>query len=352
MKEILLLKRRVARSFRIKGGFVIFQNSSSMNWLVGIGFFLFAAINLLLVSFGAARLAGVYTKRIATATTLFNTYVFFSRIANMLLLPEIGRLADIARKTRNIHLLGIQYRIILSASTLGCVLAFFLIPTFVEVFRKGILVFERENSVPKIFLGLLNPKRARHLYKILTVSLIFGFGISAFVFHHYFRGVNFVESLKLFGFGISLSILFYVLLTFLSWLFHPEIFRPPGFMGVTLKSLSRIPHDFLILNIFVQAFLTIGVLAAYYAGAVESGLALTAVGLSGIITGVSTILFTIFVDPKAALITDQAIHGVKTEEDVKAVIVFLNLGSIVGTLVAQLLFEPAAWLIMKAALRV
>jgi hypothetical protein len=325
-----------------------------MNWLVVIGFFLFAAINLLLVSFGAARLAGVYTKRIATATTLFNTYVFFSRIANMLLLPEIGRLADIARRTRNIHLLEVQYRIILSASTLGCIFAFLLIPTFVEVFRKGILVFERENSVPKIFFGLLKPRKGSYqkFYNIFMVSLALGFGISFFSFHRFAGHLNFVRGLEFFGFGICVSILFYVLFTFLSWLFHPDIFRPPGFMQVTLKSLSRLPKDFLILNIFVQAFLSIGVLAAYYAGAVESARALTAVGLSGIITGVSTILFTIFVDPKAALITDQAIHGIKTEEDVKAVIVFLNLGSIVGTLVAQLLFQPAAWLIMKAALHV
>src|SRR5579864_2165654 len=136
-----------------------------MNWRVPFCAVLFAVINLVMVSTGAARLAGVYTKRIATALTLFNTFILVSRMANLLMVPLIGRLADIARTSgtsahstsvmstvgataQGLHDLAIQYRLILGSATIGCLLATLLIPTFVEVFKRGIAAFERTNSLP------------------------------------------------------------------------------------------------------------------------------------------------------------------------------------------------------------
>jgi hypothetical protein len=63
------------------------------------------------------------------------------------------------------------------------------------------------------------------------------------------------------------------------------------------------------------------------------------------INGIATILLTLFIDPKAAIITDQALRGKRPYEDVKALVVLLIVTKIVGTLLGQALFLPAANLI-------
>ena len=58
-------------------------------------------------------------------------------------------------------------------------------------------------------------------------------------------------------------------------------------------------------------------------------------------------MFTIFVDPPGARVTDQAVNGQRPESYVRSVVFFLQLGKIVGTLlIAQLLFVPLAKYIM------
>jgi hypothetical protein len=319
-----------------------------MDWRVPFCCTLFALINLLTVSTGAARLAGVYTKRIATALTLFNTFILVSRMANLLMVPEIGRLADIARNQHTPGKLELQYRMILGSATLGCLAATLLIPTFVRIFEKGIAAFERTNSLPKIFFAIFDPRRSKKLLGIFLFSLLLGFAFPIFFLHADGKLAHLGMTGVLMP-GLVFSFLIYFALASAYWIFHPTIFQKPSFMGVTLRSLKTIPNDFLILNIFVQAFWTVGWMSAVYAGALESKLAITAVSLSGIITGVSTIILTIFVDPKAALITDQAAHGIKTEEQIKAVVMFLVIGTVIGTLVAQILFKPASWLIVQVA---
>lgn len=300
-----------------------------------------------MVSTGAARLAGVYTKRIATALTLFNTFILVSRMANLLMVPEIGKLADIARTTKDLHLLELEFRLILGSATIGCILATFLIPTFVDVFNRGISAFERTNSLPKVFFGLVDPRRSSLLAGLLVFSLVAGGGAGAWTSKALPDSAYRIWQMV--GLSLLYGLSLYVILACISWIFHPEVFKKPSWMGVSLSSLSKIPKDFIWLNVFVQAFWTVGWMAAVYAGALESRLAITSVSLSGIITGVSTILLTVFVDPKAALITDQAAHGIKTEEQIKAVVVYLTLGSVFGTLFAQVLFTPAAWLITIVA---
>lgn len=313
-----------------------------MNWRVPFCMVLFAIINLLTVSTGAARLAGVYTKRIATALTLFNTFVLISRMANLLMVPEIGRLADIARKTHTIGYLALEYRLILGSAAVGCLLAIFLIPTFVEIFKRGIEAFERRNSLPQVFLGLIDPRRSRALSFLCVFSAACTVALM-FLAPRTGRLAG-METEALIGFGILFWLSLYILLALSSWLFHPDIFRRPRWLG-SHACLATIPNDFIILNVFVQGFWSVGWMAAVYAGAVDSQLAITSVSLSGIITGVATILLTVFVDPKAALITDQAAHGIRTEEQIATVVMYLILGNLAGTLLAQVLFTPAAWLI-------
>jgi hypothetical protein len=42
------------------------------------------------------------------------------------------------------------------------------------------------------------------------------------------------------------------------------------------------------------------------------------------------------------MITDQAIHGQRTVEEVRAMVFYLSLTAILGTLLSQIVFYPAA----------
>lgn len=60
------------------------------------------------------------------------------------------------------------------------------------------------------------------------------------------------------------------------------------------------------------------------------------------INGIAAILLTLLIDPKSAIITDQALRGKRPYGDVKALVVLLITSKFVGTLLGQVLFIPAA----------
>jgi hypothetical protein len=57
----------------------------------------------------------------------------------------------------------------------------------------------------------------------------------------------------------------------------------------------------------------------------------------------------LFVDPTAAGIVDSAVHGKRTIEDVRAMIFWLTVTMVAGTLLSQLLLYPAAVVIDAVA---
>lgn len=317
-----------------------------MNWRVPFCCILFGLINLLNASTGAARLSGVYTKRIATSLTLFNAVFLIGRLANLLMVPLLARLAEIARQTHGVQTLAFEYRLIIGSAGIGCLLAFFLIPTFVEIYKRGISGLERRNALPPVIFGLFDPRRSRPLFLVAVISALLGSAATIFLVRHGFLhfhnlGLSILE-------GIAVSIFLHFLLGTLFWIFHPAIFRPIWKIG-TLAKLSEIPRDFLILNVFCQAFWVVGWISAVYAGAIHPQRDITSVSLSGIITGVSTVLFTFFVDPKAALATDQAAHGIRSEAQIRTIVFYLAFGSTVGTFISQILFLPASEIIASVA---
>jgi hypothetical protein len=105
----------------------------------------------------------------------------------------------------------------------------------------------------------------------------------------------------------------------------------------------------LIANTVVQAVYAIGVVAAVDASVHDPVLARTAVSLSGIVNGIGTFAFTLFVDPTAAWIVDSAVHGKRTIEDVRAMVFWLTVTMVLGTVLSQLLLAPAAVVIDAAA---
>ncbi|MBV9272145.1 MAG: DUF2837 family protein [Candidatus Eremiobacteraeota bacterium] len=250
----------------------------------------------------AARLAGVQTGRIATSISLFNLFVTFGRLANIFSSITIGPLTDsaaeAARGFYTAHngpgLLALQDRVLLQlrlivlAGTLGMVAFALFLPMFVYLFRRGVQSFEKRGSIPHSLFRLADPAVIKDVASAARLPS--------------------AERLRSF-----------------SW--------------------QSLPKRMLIFNIVITAVYSIGVVASYYASLLDVTSARTALGLSGIINGIGTISFTLFVDPTASLITDEAVRGLRPMEQVRSMVFYLTLTAIVGTLVSQVILWPSAKLI-------
>jgi Alternate to MurJ len=250
----------------------------------------------------AARYAGVTTGRIATAISLFSLLVTASRLASLFMTPALGGLADsTANPAIAAHLatvapdaiarFDLQARLIVAGGSAGILLGGFLLPLFLVMFVRGISAFERFHSIPRALARLFDPR--------VLVALM------------------------------------------------REI-RP---RRIDLADFPRhaVPSKLLIANTLLFAVYAVGVVAAYYASVLDLDARTTATGLSGLVNGIGTIAFSLFVDPTTALIVDRAARGERPRNHVSAMIFWLVATAFLGTLLAQVILAPAAWYIAAAA---
>jgi len=241
------------------------------------------------------RLAGVRTRKIAIALSFVTSTLLVSRLSNMFQAPLLGSMVDKAVKIGSVEALtSLEYsfRLVIFMAFIGALTGALLGPTVVRFFSAAVNRFKETGSVPQVVMFALRPSN--------IVKMAMGF-------------------------------------------------RMPRMSMLKNVSLKNIPKQFLIINVGVTAIYTIGVLCSLLAGAYLPELRTTASQLSGIVNGLATIMFTIFVDPSGARITDGAINGDLDDSDVKSVVVFLQIGRIFGTLVlSQLLLKPFALYIMWA----
>jgi len=239
------------------------------------------------------RLAGLRTGQLAIAMSFVTSTLLISRLSNMFQAPLMGSMVDGAildGSVLAVSNLELSFRMIIFCAFLGASFGAFLGPTFVAVFQRGISHFLDHGSMPKMILHSLKPSSLMSFFKL---------------------------------------------------------FKCPGWSMVRRVSLSSIPKGFLVINVFVTSIYCIGVLCSLAAGAHLPELRSTAIQLSGIVNGMATIMFTLFVDPSGARVTDQAMHGKRSLDDVRSVIFFLQCGKIIGTLlIAQVLFYPLTHYIM------
>ena len=252
----------------------------------------------------AARLAGVQTKRIATSISLFNLFVTTGRLANLFVIFFMGPLSDQAgNAVRDVradptavaawqHAFEGQLRLIVFAGTLGMIAFALFLPMFTYLFRRGVHSFEARGSVPHSLMRLLSPK--------VMADVIASERLPS------------PSELRAFDWRI-------------------------------------LPKRLLIFNTVVMCVYAIGVPASYLASVLNVDVARTAIGLSGVINGIGTIAFTLFVDPTSAIITDQAIHGKRTIGEVRSMVFFLSLTAIAGSLLSQVILYPAAVIIEVVA---
>ncbi|MBG90875.1 MAG: hypothetical protein CL521_03550 [Actinobacteria bacterium] len=239
------------------------------------------------------RLAGVRVKQIAIAMAFVTSTLLISRLSNMIQAPFLGAMVDGAILEGGgvaLAQLETQFRMVILAAFFGALMGAFLTPSVVVLFQKAIQRFQVTGSVPRLVLEALRP--------------------SVFI--------------RILG-----------------------TFRFPRFSSLRHLSFVGIPRQFLIINILVTSVYVIGVLCSLLAGAYLPELRATAIQLSGIVNGIATVLFTIFVDPSGARITDQALNGQRPVADVRSVVFGLQMGKLLGILVfAQLLLGPFSRYIM------
>jgi hypothetical protein len=252
----------------------------------------------------AARLAGVQTKRIATSISLFNLFVTLGRTANLFAVFFIAPLSDAAGnaaaqlQTKPIdlahwqHVFEWQLRLIVLAGTFGMLIFAVFLPMFTYLFRRGVHSFELRGSVPHAVAQLLRPSIIADVIKS----------------QHF-----------------------------------------PTWSQLRSFDWRWIPRRLLIFNIVVTGIYAIGVQAAFLASVLDPSVARTATSLSGVINGIGTIAFTLFVDPTSSMITDQAVHGKRTVEEVRTMVFYLSLTAILGALLSQLIFVQAAQVIEYVA---
>ena len=250
----------------------------------------------------AARLSGVETGRIATSISLFNLFVTFGRLANIFASVTVGPLTDHAgdaaakflqagRMADLAHLqstLQWQLRLIIFAGTVGMIVFALFLPMFIYMFKRGVRSFEKRGSIPHSLFRLADPAVIRDVLR-----------------------AN----------------------------------RLPTPSRVRQFSIAHLPMRMLAFNVVITAVYSIGVVSSFYASVLDPVSARTALSLSGIINGIGTIAFTLFVDPTSSMITDEAVHGKRPIEDVRSMVFFLALTAIAGTLVSQIIFWPSAKLI-------
>jgi hypothetical protein len=263
----------------------------------------------------AVRISGVRTQRLATAFSLYNVIFLLASTANsvqgFLLASIVERAIKVAQTDTGIYVLEelvVQaayqaqltiieqdIRFVIIAATAGTLLGAALIPVFVNVFNNAIFLFEKVGSVPRMLaVALFSPRRAGALISDLRLPA-------------------------------------------------RNTFKQLG------KSRRGIPKLFLVLNFFVTGIYTTGVLSALFAGALFPDFRTAAATLSAVVNGVATILAATVVDPTAAAITDQALRGERSEADIKQMALYLSITRLLGTVFAQLIFVPAAYLVKYVA---
>jgi hypothetical protein len=238
----------------------------------------------------AVRLAGIRTGLLAVSLSLTGMIVLVSRTSNLIQAPMAGGIIDTTAGEPITHELlahvEAQFRIILGAASAGTLLAIVLFPTFVFLSARLISRLEITGSVPQMLKHTVTVSNLKRVKKHIRV---------------------------------------------------------PRWEMLSRLRVGGIPKRLLLMNVLVTAIYTVGVLASLYTALLLPEKHTAATMSSGMINGLATIIFTLFVDPRVAIVTDRAISGQKPKESMNKMFGLLMLSRFAGTLLAQLFLLPAAY---------
>lgn len=241
-------------------------------------------INFLSVSSASLRFAGIKTNSITTSLSLSNIILLITRLANLFQTPFLGSMIDLSFKNNQTDTLLLKLHVIIFSATLGTLVGILFFNTFENIFIKWINLFNKTLSIPKTFYYLIYPKTYISIVKSIS-------------------RVNFY---------------------------------------LDKKELREIPKVIIFSSLFVSAFWTTGVLSAMYASVLVPEYSRTATILSGIVNGIATILFTIFLDPIIAHITDKVYNNQKDIKFLYNAVFLMLVFTLLGTILAQFVLKPGA----------
>lgn len=235
----------------------------------------------------STRISGTRVKLIATAVSLFSTLVIISRFSTMIQQPLTAKLISEAPDGNKLVYIEEQYRILIGVTSIGVLLGIFLFPTFIHIFSRAIIQLSNERgSIPALFLKQLNLKGLKKVIGCFRLPKM-----------TYLKGIH----------------------------------------------LKTIPKRLFVINVMTSAILTIGVLSSIYASMLVPEYRETALMSSGIINGVATILLTLFIDPKASVLADRVMKKQVDYIYLKSYSLTMISSKFMGTIVAQIMFIPAAY---------
>ena len=238
------------------------------------------------------RTSGVLTRRLAISMTLFNILMIVSRLSNMIQAPILGNFPDkVYQASYTAEQVLTALRIDLLFVIGGVVCGALFMPSMIHLFTRGITVLEEQGSLPRtMWYGL---KNIRHLPRYLAPARI--------------------SQLRAYC------------------------------------DFRVLPYQFLIYNIFVTCFYSIGVMSTVLAASQDHSVAATAIMLSGIVNGIATMTLFMIVDPPGAVVVEHCISGKRPVEHAKVMNVTLVLTRLLGTLLALLLLPLMARYVLSVA---
>lgn len=268
--------------------------------------------------FYAVRYSGVKTRRLITAFSLYQILSLLAMVANMCQAPLLSAAVEQGLNTgfpdyhTYLQQLEGSIRFIILAASGGTLAAAALSPFAIFLFNRAVFLFERVGPLTFFLYFLLFPGR---FFKVLR------------------------ESTRIFSECRKPH-----------WLAGKNIFQSQRFTADRFIGPSPLPVWLLAIQVLIVGIWTTGVLSALYAGALLPSFRSTASLLSGVVNGFATALSAFLIDPVTAVITDQALCGGRSEKEFAWLSFWLVLCRLLGTLIAQLLFLPAAYLVKFAAL--
>lgn len=241
----------------------------------------------------SARIAGSRTGRIAVSFALFNILILCSRISNSFQGPILAkRIEENLLYTASLKTVY-DFRILLLSASIATLSGILLTPTFQRLFTLAVNKFSESRSVLVFMAGVFTTNGLMHLKESVTIPA--------------------KENIEL------------------------------------LKKNVPVPARYILFNILGTAIWTTGVFSALYAGYLNPDIRVTSSQLSSVINGAATILMFIFVDPYISVLTDDTAHNRVDQEHFRSSIVWLSGSRFAGTILSQLLFIPAAMLIVFVA---
>ncbi|MDQ1910337.1 lipid II flippase Amj family protein [Paenibacillus sp. GD4] len=237
----------------------------------------------------AVRLAGVRAGKLAVALSITGIILIVARTSNMLQGALSGSIIDDAKAGIGMDL-RTQLHFIIGSASVGTILAILLFPTAVFISMRLVAHLEAAGSMPQMLHGV-TVRKLRHVQAHL---------------------------------------------------------RRPRLEMLSRLRIGGIPKRLLLLNTLVSGIYTVGVLAALYASYLVPASATAASQSSGLINGIATILLTLLIDPQVALLTDRALSDPSHLTEMNKMFGLLMLSRLLGTLLAQVLLLPGAYLIVWA----